>query len=48
MRQKDTCGAWKISEQDPRIMVRREPEEFEGTFYTLLTEGLIRDYDGYN
>ncbi|MDB9429580.1 M14 family metallopeptidase [Microcystis aeruginosa CS-555/01A07] len=48
MRQKDTCGAWKISDQDPRIMERREPEEFEGTFYTLLTEGLIRDYDGYN
>ncbi|MFM7354679.1 MAG: M14 family metallopeptidase [Microcystis aeruginosa] len=48
MRHKDTCGAWKISDQDPRIMVRREPEEFEGTFYTLLTEGLIRDYDGYN
>jgi murein tripeptide amidase MpaA len=47
MRVKDDCGAWKISEQDERVMIRREPEEFGGTYYTLLTEGLIRNYDQY-
>ncbi|MGK7943882.1 MAG: M14 family metallopeptidase, partial [Microcystaceae cyanobacterium] len=47
MRIKDECGGWKISEQDSRIMVRREPEEFGGTYYTILPEGLIRNYDGY-
>ena len=48
MRFKDDCGAWKISEKDPRIMVHREPEEFGGTYYTVLPEGLIRNYDGYD
>ena len=47
MRIKDECGAWKVSELDPRVMVPREPTEFGGTYYTLLTEGLIHNYDGY-
>jgi murein tripeptide amidase MpaA len=47
MRIKDDCGAWKISDKDPRIMIRRQPEEFGGTYYTILPEGLIRNYDGY-
>lgn len=48
MRLKDPCGAWKIHPDDPRIMTRREPDEFDGTYYTLFTEGSIREYDGYN
>jgi murein tripeptide amidase MpaA len=48
MRIKDDCGAWKVSSKDPRLMVRREPDEFDGIYYTLLPEGLIRNYDGYN
>jgi len=47
MRLPDNCGAWKISPQDPRVMVRREPAEFSEQYYTLLPEGLIRNYDGY-
>jgi len=47
MRIKDRCGAWKVSEKDSRLMIRREPEEFGNTYYTVLTEGLIRNYDGY-
>jgi len=47
MRVPDPCGAWKISDQDPRVMVRREPEEFGGHYYTILPEGLIRNYDQY-
>ncbi|MEM1367151.1 MAG: M14 family metallopeptidase [Cyanobacteria bacterium P01_H01_bin.15] len=47
MRVKDPCGAWKKCEEDPRAMVRREPEEFGGEYYTVFSEGLIRNYDGY-
>lgn len=48
MRLKDDCGAWKISSEDPRIMMPREPDEFGGTYYTILPEGIIKNYDGYN
>ncbi|HEX2916792.1 MAG TPA: M14 family metallopeptidase [Chloroflexia bacterium] len=48
MRIKDENGAWKVSEKDPRIMLRREPEEFGGEYYSLLPEGLIRNYNGYD
>lgn len=47
MRIKDDCGAWKVSSEDPRLMIRREADEFDGTYYNLLPEGLIRNYDGY-
>jgi len=47
MRIQDECGAWKVSEDDPRLMIRREPDEFGGTYYTLLPEGLIHNYNGY-
>ena len=47
MRIQDDCGAWKISEKDPRVMIRRELDEFDGTYYTLFPEGRIVNYDGY-
>ena len=47
MRIRDPNGAWKASAQDPRIMRRREPDEFGGTYYSLVPEGRIRNYDGY-
>jgi murein tripeptide amidase MpaA len=43
MRVEDPNGEWKISEQDPRLMIRRGPDEFDGTFYRLYTEGMLRD-----
>lgn len=46
MRVKDDTGEWKVSDQDPRAMVRRAPDEFDGTFYRVYTEGYIRKYDG--
>lgn len=46
MRVKDPAGEWKVSPKDPRALVRRGPDEDEGTFYRVYTEGLIRDYDG--
>lgn len=49
MRVKDPAGQWKISDKDPRLMVRRRPGELEGTFYRILTEGKDDDDDGkYN
>ena len=47
MRIKDPNGPWKRSEKDSRIMRRREIDEEGGEYYQLLTEGLIRNYDGY-
>jgi len=46
MRVEDPNGDWRTSEADPRIMVKRAPNEFGGTYYRLFTEGLIRGYDG--
>ncbi|MFP5503929.1 MAG: M14 family metallopeptidase [Candidatus Sericytochromatia bacterium] len=45
MRVSDPAGPWKVSPQDPRLMVRRSPDEAGGTYYWLLPEGMIADYD---
>jgi murein tripeptide amidase MpaA len=47
MRLPDPNGDWKISSLDPRLMEKRAPDEQEGTFYRLLPEGLLEDFDGY-
>ena len=46
MRLKDPIGEWKISPDDPRLMVLRAPGEFAGEFYRLFTEGDVHEYDG--
>jgi hypothetical protein len=46
MRQKDAEGEWKISEKDPRIMVRKAPDETGGTYYKTYSEGIDNDGDG--
>ena len=46
MRLPDPTGEWKVAEQDSRVMVKRGPDEFGGTYYRLFPEGLIRNYDG--
>ncbi len=48
MRIADPAGPWKISSHDPRIMTRRGPDEFGGTYYFLLPEGSIPEWDGAN
>ncbi|MGI6642647.1 MAG: M14 family metallopeptidase [Bacillota bacterium] len=48
MRVKNPDGGWKVSSKDPRIMVRRRPDEMGEVgdiFYDVFTEGFIRDYD---
>ncbi|WP_143528966.1 M14 family zinc carboxypeptidase [Rubrobacter xylanophilus] len=47
MRVEDEHGEWKVSETDPRLMVRRRPDETGGTYYRLYREGTFRDYDGF-
>lgn len=47
MRVKDPSGAFKVSHDDPRLMVTREPYEFEGEFYHLLPEGEFLNFDGF-
>lgn len=46
MRIPDANGAWKAHPDDPRLLVRRDPVETGGTYYRLLPEGTIENYDG--
>ena len=46
MRLEDPNGAWKVSQEDSRLLVRRDPTETGGTYYRVLPEGRVRDYDG--
>ena len=46
MRWRDPHGEWKVSERDPRIMVKRLPDDFGGEYYRLFPEGMIKNYDG--
>ncbi len=45
MRQKDPKGEMKISEKDPRRMVRKAKDETGGTFYKVYSEGIDNDGD---
>ncbi len=47
MRIADPNGLWKPHPQEPRMMVRRDPAEVGGTYFRLLPEGTIKDYDGF-
>jgi murein tripeptide amidase MpaA len=46
MRLPDPNGAWKAHPDDPRLMVRRDPVETGGSYYRLLPEGLLKNFDG--
>ncbi|MFC1960063.1 M14 family metallopeptidase [Chloroflexota bacterium] len=48
MRLEDPDGEWKISDQDPRLMIQREAGEIgPGPYYRMYPEGEIRgDWDG--
>ena len=46
MRIPDPNGDWKISSLDSRLMEKRRADEQEGTFYRLLPEGRLEDFDG--
>jgi len=46
IRIKDDEGKWKCHPDDPRLMIRREDEDKEGTFYRIIDEGIDNDGDG--
>lgn len=46
MRIKDDNGPWKISDKEPRLMVKRGPDDKSGEFYRIVPEGEIHNYDG--
>ena len=48
MRIKDPNGNWKCHHEEPRLMVPRDPTEYGGTYYRMLPEGTMRDYDGFS
>ncbi|MGI6344270.1 MAG: M14 family metallopeptidase [Bacillota bacterium] len=43
----DELGDYKVSAEDPRLLVRRGPDDIQGPFYRLYPEGYLEDYDGY-
>lgn len=45
IRMPDPNGAWKIAEDEPRLLTRREPGERGGSYYRLLPEGLFHNFD---
>jgi murein tripeptide amidase MpaA len=47
MRIPDSNGNWKCHPDEPRLMVAREPTEVGGSYYRILPEGRVRDYDGF-
>ena len=46
MRVPDPNGTWKPHPEEPRLMIRRDPVETGGTYYRLLPEGRLTNYDG--
>ena len=46
MRIQSKTGAWKESSTDPRIMVKRSPDDQTGIFYEIYDEGILAGYEG--
>jgi murein tripeptide amidase MpaA len=47
MRIKDPNGTYKCHPDDARLMVPREPEDISGSFYRLMPEGTLINFDGF-
>jgi murein tripeptide amidase MpaA len=46
MRIPDPHGPYKKHPDDPRLMIAREPGEFGGSYYRIVPEGTLTNYDG--
>ena len=47
MRIPDPNGLWKAHADEPRLMIRRDPTETGGSYYRVIPEGRVDNYDGY-
>ena len=47
MRIVDANGLWKAHPDEPRLMIRRDPVETGGTYYRVIPEGRVDNYDGF-
>lgn len=47
MRLPDPTGDWKASDRDPRLLIKRGPDEAGGQYYRLFDEGRIENFDGH-
>jgi len=47
MRIADPNGLWKDHPDQPGLMVRRDPTEAGGTYWRIVPEGTVEDWDGY-
>ena len=47
MRVRDPRGEWKVCDREPRLLVKRAPDDHEGEFYRVYREGLIEDWDRF-
>lgn len=46
MRIKDKNGPWKPHPEEPQLLIRRDPDDFGGTYYRVFREGRALNYDG--
>jgi murein tripeptide amidase MpaA len=46
MRVPDPHGAYKAHPAEPRLMVPREPGEFGGSYFRIIPEGTLKNWDG--
>ncbi len=47
MRIVDPHGPWKAHPEEPRVLIKRDPIEEGGTYYRVLPEGRLENYDGH-
>jgi murein tripeptide amidase MpaA len=48
MRIADPHGGWKKHPQQPRLLVPREPGDFGGEYFRVMSEGTLLNFDGLN
>ena len=46
MRMADPHGSWKSHSEDARLMIPREPGEFGGSYWRVMPEGTLANFDG--
>lgn len=46
MRVRDPNGQWKPHPDEPRLLIRRDHDDFGGEYYRLYREGAVLNYDG--